>query len=93
MHRINPYTTRNSIIELLCTQRKPQGPYITLKYKSRPGKNHTCYLTTYQSSTVCFNATEIANLLEVEAIISKSGFQASTHADICMWAIIRGVQK
>jgi len=76
MHQINPYTTRNSIIELLFTQRKPQGPYITLKYKNRPGKNHTCNLTTYQSSTVCFNTTKIANLLKVEVIISKSDFQA-----------------
>jgi len=57
-------------------QWKPQGPYITLQLKNRPGKNHMCNLTTYQSSTVCFNTTKIANLLKVEAIISKSGFQA-----------------
>jgi len=93
VHRINPYATMNSIIELLFIQRKPQDPYITLKYKNQPGKAHTCNLTTYQSIAVCCNATQIANLLKVEVIVSISGILTIVHAHIRVWVIIQGVKK
>ena len=67
------------------TQGQPQSHYIILKYKNRPRQKQTINLTSLLASTICYNTVNITNLLTVEVIISKSGFQSFKQVRMCIW--------